>query len=386
MPSEQERLDGERAIAETRRYDSSPSRYQTGQRCLRKRYWANEFAGRGLEPANDLKIDALFGKAIHSRLQLHMSGAAEWEEDYARLLEVVGEELTPDGYPARVETRALFQGLDTTFTSFMKPTLDRDYEWIASELDVITVYGDLRYRTILDGVVKRRSDGMWFVIEAKTSSWVDKLLAGSRTNFQLLMEVEAMRRHFNLRPEEVGGSMLLVFDKGKRDKVERDGEVVGHRRVSPFTYWWSRGGSADGSFEYVLKRPKKWGGWDITPTWTVPGWYKFAVEKWPAEISGQVQLWPGVSFDSDMAESVIRQVRAKERHVREGLTRLELSDRKFSDEPREFILDDYFDQDFSNCSNDGGFGKECPFMMACFSPTIGRDPIGSGEYRLREEH
>lgn len=370
-------------------YYSDRSRYESGQRCLRRRFWQYHYAGRGVEAVTG-SLDLLFGSAIHWELERIMTGQPEGAKNaaLADLLALVADQTTPDGHPASQEWLSLFQGLARTFADETKPTTLREYEWVASEVEITLELGDLRWMTRLDGVVRRRTDGMWFVVEAKTTSWMEKLLNESRTNFQLLMEAEAMRRHYNLAPEQVGGAMLLVFDKGYKSKVERDGETIGYRRVSPFTYWW-RKDSADGTSEYLMKRPAKWSGWELTPVWTVPGWWEFARENWADQVRGQVQLWPTVSFDQKRVQSVIRQVEASEldakdfqEHQQHHRT-ADMDDAQWS-AINEEALDVWWPQNFLNCANDGGFGRECPFKDCCFTPQVGRDPIGSDLFEWRK--
>lgn len=337
------------------------SRIETGFRCPRKRFHNYVAGGRGYVPAVEPQ-DLWFGQWMHAGIELAVTGKP------VDVPPLVTDELTADGLSVLEEWRALFSGLYRTFRGFTLPQLLDEYEWISSEQEVATLLApDVTLMNRLDGVLRRKADGVYFVLEAKTSSWVSKLIEQSRSNFQLLLECEALRRSL---PEgvEVGGAVLLVFDKGQRKK-DYCGE--GHRRLSPFTYCYSRE-RADGSTEYALEYRA---GWTRTPTWTIDGWYDILVERRPEVVKAQVCTVPAVDFDRERTESVMRQVVAIEHRLAEYrcIPSLGMQD---SD------IDEYYPQNFASCADT--YGRRCEYWDLCFSPRIAADPLASGEWRIRE--
>ncbi len=355
---------------------SDRSRYECGGKCARKRYWNYHYDGLGVVPASADRSDLLFGSAIHALIEEAEDGSSS-ADPYKTLGELlVTEELTPDGFRVADEWESLYTGLRRNYLDDVRPALVRDYEFVASEDEMtMELAPGVHWMSRLDGVWQRRSDGLLFLMEAKTTSWPEDLMAQAKTNFQLLMEMEALRRGWNLKPDQLGGALLLVFNKGKRQKVsaaEQARGLEGSRRLSPFCYWYRK---TLASGEERLR--SDWSaGYEKVPTWEAagPDWLSWGREQFPA-LKSQVQLWDSVGYDSERTASVIRQVLAVEHQIADygedvGYT-------------EQIDIDTVFPQNFGNCHNDGGFRRPCEYFSACFSPNVGRDPIGSGEYVQR---
>ncbi len=373
---------------------SDRSRTESDNRCERQLFHGYYNGGRGYTPVGG-KFDLECGKAIHA----HVEGVDDTENLTAVHDSLVNVE-TPDGWNAYHEACALHKGLTETYTRFLKPQLEAEYELVASEVEMtMELAPGIQWMSRLDGILRRRSDGLYFVLECKTTDdkYTDDLMGSSRTNFQLLMECEALRRHLlelrhyleleegKIQPTaEVGGAVLLVFNKGNKKKAtewEEDHGKTGRRRLSPFTYWHGKS-LADGSMEYQLEWTNK-KGFERIPTWTIPGWYDILMEneKWREVAKLQVQLWPSVDFDEVRTASVIRQVVSRERRVAHYKAQAAALPADSSQQP--VLVDTYFSQDFTNCLNDGGFRKRCAAYDLCHSPNVARDPLSSGLYEVR---
>jgi hypothetical protein len=356
---------------------SDRSRYECGGKCPRKRFWNYHYDGLGVVPAGADRSDLLFGSAIH-----HLIEEGERTLPNKALLELLEtEELTPDGFRVRDEWSALFWGLARSYREDVRPALLRDYEFVASEQEyTMEIAPGVHWMSRLDGEWRRRSDGLWFVLEAKTTSWPEDLLAQAKTNFQMLMEMEALRRKRGLKPEEMGGALLLVFNKGKRQKVsdaEQRRGLEGSRRLSPFCYWYRK---QLASGETRLR--SDWSaGYDKVPTWEAagPDWLSWGREQFPA-LRSQVQLWDSVGYDAERTASVLRQVISVEsdaQYYEDNLWDAEVLG------AAEHLRDAHWPQNFNNCHNDSGFRRPCEYFKACFSPNVARDPIASGEFVAR---
>jgi hypothetical protein len=349
------------------------SRIETRLKCGRKFYWNYLFGGRGVVPATD-KPELAFGLSVHDAMEYVATGnedalvQSEYHLDYLQKI----DEVTPDGYLVGEEYESLRYGLTETFKRFTLPRILEDYEWVGSEIEItLPLASEISLMTRLDGHLRRRSDGVNFVLEAKTTTMPEELAKQASKNFQLLLEIEALRHH--LKGEPVGGAILLTYNKGRKQpasKRDQDEGRDGFRLLSPFTYWNGRE-LADGTREYRLEYTR---GWDRIPTWEIPNWYEIALANWPDEVKSQVQLWPSIEADPARTASVIRQVVSQEELVKifKGYTP--------NNAP---LVDTFFPQNFGNCENDGGFRKPCPYAACCFSPNVGRDPIGSELYTER---
>lgn len=349
---------------------SDRSRYESGQRCPRQRYWGYHHDGLGVSRVGGSE-DLLFGQAIHWNLEYQLSGKEPLGNPLHELLELVSPVQLPDGGSQFDETSALYNGLCSSFREWMLPQLRAEYEWLGSEQEHTMDLGSVCWMSRLDAVLRRRSDGLYFVLEAKTTSYPEDLQKQSLYNFQLLMELESLRRSYNLEPEQIGGALLLVFNKGQKRKVseaEQRRGLEGQRRLSPFTYCY-RKDHANGETEFALDYKA---GWDRCPTWTVPGWLDILRETWPERMREQVQLWPSVSFDQERTKQLIGQIQMVEDRAAIA-----------SSVNDENWVNFQWPQNFSNCLNDGGFRRPCPFLDCCFSPAIGADPVGSGDYEPR---
>ncbi len=343
------------------------SRVEAGHQCQRKRFWSYHYDGRGITPVIE-GLDLTFGKAIHADLEYQLNG---W--GHAAMPDMAASTKLPDGGTQDQEWAVLYRGLTGTFKEWVLPSILETYEVLGTEVELTTELAPgIQWMTRLDAVLRRKADGLYFVLEAKTSSWMDKLFAGLPYNFQLLMEVESLRRAWDKGSEEMGGALVLAFNKGQNRSVsdaERRRGLEGKRRLSPFTYWYART-QANGLTDYSLEYKA---GWDRMPTWTIPDWWQMMKERWSDAAREQVQLWPSVSFDTLRVESIIRQIVGQEKQN----VAYETNDWQ---RPGE-ALDFFWPQNFGACMD---FGRPCPFADCCFSPTIGRDPLASGQYVVRD--
>ncbi len=363
---------------------SDRSRTESDNRCERQLFHGYYNGGRGYTPVGG-KFDLEFGKAVHT----HVEGV-ETSDSVSSFRQTLDEVQTPDGLTAADEAETLFVGLTRTYTRFLKPQLEAEYELVASEVEMtMELAPGIQWMSRLDGILRRRSDGLYFVLECKTTDdkYTGDLMGSSRTNFQLLMECEALRRYLKEGIDtegEVAGACLLVFNKGNKKKAtewEENHGKTGIRRLSPFTYWYGKS-LADGSMEYQLEWTQK-KGFERIPTWTIPGWYDILMEneKWREVAKLQVQLWLSVDFDEVRTASVIRQVVSRERRVAHYKAQAAALPADSSQQP--VLVDTYFSQNFANCLNDGGFRKRCAAYDLCHSPNVARDPLSSGLYEVR---
>lgn len=329
------------------------SSYEAGMFCPRLLYWTkyHPIPGApvpGVVPADENEHLA-FGKSVHA--------VVEGVDPYPHLAPLL------EGNGAQ-EWESLFYGLATTYERFIDPVISHEFEWVSKEEELKLDLGrDIVWLTRLDGVLRRRSDGKYFVLEAKTSGYPDLLLDQSTRNFQLLMEIEALRRTLPAGTD-VGGAFLLVFNKGqKRRATEKElSEGRDHYRHSPFTYWYVN----EDLTSFSLTKIK---GHERRAVGTIPNWYEKGLELWPDVFRGQVQFWPSVEFDPERTKDVMAQVTARETWFKAAGS--------LKKDP-EHWMQSAFQQDFSRCKD--RFGSPCPAYDLCYRPRVARDPLGSGLY------
>jgi hypothetical protein len=346
-------------------------------KCAFKRYCNYHMDGRGYVPVST-KVELMYGLAVHAAIDHAATGNPKAMDEAQRHAEGLRKltDPTPDGFTLGDELLAMLKGQTQTFKRYTLPRILEEYEWIESEVEIeIEFAPGFLYLARLDGILRRRLDDYFFVLEAKTTRYPQDLAAAAPTNFQLLLEIEALKTRFP--KAKIGGAQLLTFAKGMNKKASKREQAMGmdgYRQLSPFTYWYGRE-EADGTQEYRLDWASKW---DRVPTWTIPNWYEIAAANWPDEIRSQIQFWPGIRPDDDRVKRVLRQRLFREEQISYFKPLVPVDP-----ETHDIRLDQIFRQNFGNCENDGGFRRPCPYKAICYSPNVAADPLASGLYEVR---
>src|SRR5919109_44290 len=321
------------------------SRTETYLACEQERYLRYHYNGLGIVREAESN-DANFGLLVHQALALGMAGEPLEAilAPFQQLPEMVSGE-TPEGLPVSQEYAALGYGFMYAFYSRFHSHLLAHYQPLIIEHEInMPLSPEVLWMARLDGAVRRRRDGMLFVLEWKTSSYPDRLTWQYEYSLQTCMEIASLQ---HLLQEHVGGMLLIGLDKGVSKEVtdrEYEAGLRGHRRLSPFTYAYRKdnGFTVDYSISYKA-------GWERFPVWTV-----FSPEAWMDYLeANEPQLLDNVFVTPFPLYVTPKQV---DRAITEVLT----IEQRIS-EPAHIPLHNWL-----NCRNHMGFpGKECPYVSIC---------------------
>lgn len=317
------------------------TRTETDWLCPRKRYLQFEYDGRGIVPVEE-QLPLAFGIAVHQGL--------------ARLIRE-GPSAVPtiidDAPSVNPEVDALFSGMMHGAARYLIPSLLNRFEIVAVEREITTVFDDdLMFGCIPDLIGRDRETGLCWYIEYKTTSdrsasWVNAW------NRAVQLHAGAYLAHIEL-DIPMAGCIVIGLSKGSKYK----GSIR-----SPFVHAFIKPGSEDAhelrSYEYVR-------GWNRVLTTELDG----GVERWmeqmpPALLADQFIETPPIPLRHDLVAAFFDQQQRREAVVAHG----QIED---------------FPQNFSAC--DPARGYPCPYLACCWSPQVGRDPIGSGQFVVRESH
>jgi hypothetical protein len=375
---------------------SDRSRYEEYFKCPRKRYWAYEYGGRGIQGVGKNE-DLAFGAGVHNGMEeLILTGDMDLalKRLEVEIADCTGE--TADGYSKYDEWYALGRGMLELFNAKLLPETKETFEIKDTELEIVLELTDnLIWMTRIDGHLHRllKGNDLPYVWEYKTSAtnYASELINSAQHNFQFLMEAAALQEHYAKQDKTiyVGGTQLVVLLKGQKTwatDAEKKRGISGQRRISPFTYAYFKGDPFADPSAGCDWWPKYKAGWTRLPVWVYPGierWYSkeffFDPEHGSREyLDGLIFEPPPISLDRKQFENLKAQIIAIEDQIAAGAD-LAMQANVHQDK----ILDHYFPQNFLNCHKDGGFNKkDCPFVGVCHE---GEDPNPDGGiYQWRE--
>jgi hypothetical protein len=312
------------------------SRVALDDTCPKARYWGYEYQGRGLEGVEP-NPDLAFGLGVANGIeQLRTTG------------------VPPSGITD--DAGILQQGLLQAYATRIWPAWLKEFELIGTEVEVgIQLAPDLYYMARPDAIIRRRADGAVFVLSDKTTSL-------NPESFVRIWD-KAAQNHMECAAVEqtLGLTVQGFYTQGWYKGYKKDKTIY-----SPLCYAWCKQGQlgmvADKwSEKYVYGSPRRRidefvGG--------VAGWIKQLSQE---TITGQFPVAGPISVRRDLVETFSRQVIERECEIVIGATAS-------------------FPQRFQHCDEFSKFRRPCAFKECCWAPTVGRDPLGSGLFRLRMPH
>lgn len=245
--------------------------------------WGPE--GRGVAPSRTFDHFEL-GSAVHEGLQALMEGAADPETraasyflaQHGRLQmanHVDLHTIHPEMYQTMfLEQQWLAMGLVWAFERRIWPGFREQYEVVSLEEEInwlVGTVGDWHYvmMTRVDGVVRSRGTGQYFVLSHKTAKkFYSNTAQGLELDVQHQTEGMAVRAKYGVEP---AGTIYFYFIKG-----ERKADEFGYKRhesvlVRPFMMDSTAGGAHDprhfaavGKWYKTLDRP----GGQLGPGWS----------------------------------------------------------------------------------------------------------------------
>ena len=279
------------------------------------------------------------------------------------------------------EQAALVEGLARAAAIVVVPKLLAQYELLETEREDQRALDAERSVVLMartDAVLRRRSDGLLFVLNWKTASTAgDAWAEGFETDMQTVSEPYAIEPRLG---ERIAGVLVIGLIKGKQmPEKDGDGNIIRWRQSTPLIYAYKKLANPPAlpedtyRYDYVKN-------WKKSPIWederyTVKSW----VESLPPEVlEAQFQWVPPITRNERDVEHWRQQSIAREHDVR---AKAEAS-RQAYPEHREQMLDELFPQNTEACQR---FGKRhrCAFYGICWDGQTGADPLGSGLYRPR---
>lgn len=365
------------------------SRMGAYRNCPRYRYLHYHHGGLGFE-RKSLALPLVTGIFVHEALSQILMGASvtasihsAWDAYLVDVKErgVSGTTLSP---VFLAEQKALLQGLVYSWYKVRYPQILREYEPILIEREMLWEMGErngyaIRDMIRADALVRRRSDGMLFYLEFKTTTKGDEnWIRTWEHNAQLLINTVAIE---DLMGERLGGVLIEGLLKGSRRKCTLRtsrffGEVI---QDSPLCYAfrtvdnlggqhfetsWSRGSEHIRVSDFSSD-PIKW------------------VDSLPLEdVAAQFVPIPPIRPRGDLLERHRRQMVHQEGEIAWALDLLK--EASGSPETQRYLLDCYFPQNDDHCNR--YYGSPCDMEEICFNPTVAADPLGSGLYQRRQPH
>jgi hypothetical protein len=342
------------------------SRIERDWRCPRARFWTTEFGGRGITPAGN-SFDLEFGTIVHTGIEAAVEGRGydTFTLVHDFILASGGDELDANQWGA------IGFGLVAGFMRSVWPQLQNEYDLVRTEPEVLL---PLKPALVLqarpDLVLRHRVSGALWNCELKTTGFIGAQWLQSWTKApQLQLTVLAGEHTFG---EPFAGSMVVGMYKGRKGQ---DG-----RQASPFAWGYRTEdlpGILTGQFSYEEQRRK---GWERFLTVNAPGGVAQWVANMPEEmLSRQFAITEPIFLRRDLVDALVRQVIAREDQIARAAAKVAVEGVVTPE-----ILDEVFPQYFNNCTP--AFGYDCEFNKACWVPYVGRDPLGSGLFQVREPH
>lgn len=404
-------------------YLTDNSRIRTMQQCPRKRYWNNEFQGRGIV-SNRNSVALSKGLAIHKGVETLNRSLINPCAEPPYLLVLSPENLVEtavkaalDEFDTRASAEELEVELGTTEDYLYKeqkaliefavrgyaltrlPQHKQTHRFVSVEKEHLLQLTDriiLMGRT--DGVEQKIDTSGHYIFEFKTSfAWDDLISQEYSIDLQGLssiLQVEAEFNQANIQAR-VDGINMEFFINGSRKKDKKDN--VYKQETWTIRPWMKTGAITGSEFKWKYWYQDAFGNnHNLGKTFQrVNIWEIMPIKEWVEMLaSGSLQPELGDPFqsvfiaptpyyrDQQDVDSFITQTIAQEERVIEGI---QLIREEESESEKQRLLDKYFPQHRHSCINK--YRKVCPYWGLCW----GRDgldkmPVESGLFKLREAH
>lgn len=349
------------------------------------------FGGTGLELVTN-SLPALSGQVVHDTLRdisLGMSVDKACEVNSEVLAERMKEAapVHPTLAHEIVEQTYVMEGLVRAFHRVRQPLIDREFELVHVEKELEwELAPGVMMPLRLDRLERRKSDGMLFIRDFKTTSmagmeWVRKW----ERDHQILAYTQAAQ---DLTGEYVGGMIIEGLVRGKKKKEAGKNPLYPGVRVqqSPLCYVYQ---SDRGELSPVYQRAK---GWEKVSLWELGLTPKEWIEERLTvdEVSGLfIAPVPPISPNTGALERWRRQHGALEMEMARRADWIERTRGEAERlEDKTYWLhevDKAFPQNQDACYK---YGEDypCEFDQICYNGQVEEDPIGSGMYAPRKDH
>ena len=347
----------------------SYTRSASDQHCERARYYAREWGGTGLQSVGPAGWALVYGNIGHQALEeLAKTGTC----DFIQWRKKIEEEAPNSGYDqvAARDWGALMEGQLRGFCKAIWPFLLAEYDIVEAEKWIeLEVEPGLIFRARQDLLLKNKFDGHYCYVDYKFVGNTDpKWIKSWNKSIQLHSSMYALNQSTGC---PVDRAIVIGLNKGYEDRKTK-------LRRSPFTYGYAnREFSMTPAYSVEYQRSR---GWELFSTAAEFSDLSEWVDQIPQPIlSEQLAQTAPIFLREDMAQEWLRQQAMREGEVGDACIRLAEST---SIEEINTILAKHFRQNFDKC--EPAYGFECEFRNICWIPSVGADPLGSGQFTRYE--
>lgn len=346
---------------------TSNSRIETDTRCPRERYYGTEYAGTGLSPAHEAK-ELSFGTVIHQADEdLTISSEEAAKQAGERMKEAVKENMIQEPY--RLEFPIMAEALTFAYRHFVLPTLLEQFDVVSTERAVEFVdKSGVVWVVIPDRLFLHKKTGEIWYQEKKTSGLDPQTFSRIwERKSQLNIGAAAVEQTLGQHVEAV---IVQGFSKGSKYKdASRSRLVGGYRR---------EGVPGVTKPTYKLDHAKGF-------EWFLASEYPGGVIEWVRQLPREViaEAFPStapITPNPKLLKHYIQQRAPRELRIQQWREEVEYLE---TIEEVEASIDEVFPQNFDACENPITKHK-CQFYEVCWNSTVGRDPLASGLFKLRE--
>jgi hypothetical protein len=359
------------------------SRIQAYHNCKRLRYLNYHWGGRGLERVT-LGLPLINGTFIHAAFAAVLTGdsapsvLARLETDYRASITARGVYAENNTEDFILEQLTLLKGLVLAWDAVRLPALRAEYEVVAVEQEMQWAMAPgLIDMVRCDAILRRKSDGLLFILEFKTvSSVTNDWLQQWQHNSQILANSLAVEELYG---QPVGGVLIEGIVKGRRT-IDRGTTSPFHGQQiqqSPLCYGYRRRTETGYDYDVDWNRgSEKVAIWEHLP---IEDWVFYHLTE--ADRNALFVTLPAHLPVRREQERWRRQTVAQEHQIQTDLRVLETTP---DDDQRTLMRDVMFPLNDDHCFR--YFGHPCSFEPLCFTQAIEDDPLGSGLYQPRTPH
>lgn len=343
----------------------SHSRTEKDHFCERAGYYSREWGGTGIVPIH-VGWDLIFGNLIHKYLDLlAKKGKINYSDARGEVLHLAKDILNPE---AAQMWAASAEGMLRGFVRSVWPYWMKEYDVFDSEGTVEwEVFPGYIFRARKDLILKSRIDGHLSYREYKTtSSNSPEWIASWSRAVQIHSSMYATRQVEGI---EFRDCVVQGFYKGYKDRKTGLNSTIMNRA------WVNREYAMTPEYSYEYTRKK---GWENFKTFEEFDDLSHWIANMPPQILSEIFPSTAPIFPrDDIAERYFTQQRIRQQEIAEAVFKLRSATTM---EEIDLILNTHFQQDFSRCKPQYGYG--CEYEPICWSAWIEKDPLSSGLFKV----
>ena len=343
------------------------TRIEADWTCPRKRYWLTEYQHRGIVPLNTPKPLAV-GIVVHEGLEKLTSCHLKLEEREKGARPPLDHMTTlPEWKMLDQDQQWLAQALVIGFGEEVWPQWVDQYEKVGIEQELEFEHEGVLYMCRPDILLRERKTGDLWYPDFKTygAGWSNRKWAYALQQHLTILACE------KATGEKIIGSWIQGLAKGTRraSKMYHPLVYAYRKHGSPGLYTTAYAPKRRPGFErfpvveYEGEQPKR-----MPPqsgAEAIRGWIRMLRKRHPEIVSNLFPRTQPIFLKREMMDEFLTQRTKREKEIGNAVDMTP------------------FPQTFSACESTYG---TCPYLDACWVPTVNRDPIKSGLYVKRTPH